>query len=146
MTILLFTPQPREEHLHLQVGRVLRLVEDHERVAERAAAHERERRDLDRARLQRLDHALGRHHLVERIVERPQVRVDLGLHVSGQEAQRLARLDRRPREHDAPHPLPHERVHRHGDGEVGLPGPAGPIRRRRRSRRSCACTRLARSS
>ena len=36
-----------EEHLHLLGGRVLRLVEDHERVVERAPAHERQRRDLD---------------------------------------------------------------------------------------------------
>ena len=40
-----------EEHLHLPHGRVLRLVEDHERVVERAPAHERERRDLDHAEL-----------------------------------------------------------------------------------------------
>jgi hypothetical protein len=37
----------RQEHLHLLGRRVLRLVEDHERVVQRAAAHERERRDLD---------------------------------------------------------------------------------------------------
>jgi hypothetical protein len=39
---------PRQEHLHLLGRRVLRLVEDDERVVERAAAHERERRDLER--------------------------------------------------------------------------------------------------
>src|SRR4051794_28221480 len=32
-------PEPGEEHLHLLGGRVLRLVEDDERVVERAAAH-----------------------------------------------------------------------------------------------------------
>ena len=39
--------EPREEHAHLLAGRVLRLVEDDERVVQRAPAHERERRDLD---------------------------------------------------------------------------------------------------
>ena len=42
--------EPGQEHLHLLGRRVLRLVEDDERVVERAAAHEGERRDLDRAR------------------------------------------------------------------------------------------------
>src|SRR4026207_266215 len=43
--------RPLEEHLHLLGGRVLRLVEDDERVVQGAAAHERERRDLDNAAL-----------------------------------------------------------------------------------------------
>ena len=42
--------EPRQEHLHLLGARVLRLVEDDEGVVERAAAHEGERRDLDRRR------------------------------------------------------------------------------------------------
>ena len=40
-------PEPGEEHLHLLGARVLGLVEDHERVIQRAAAHECQRRDLD---------------------------------------------------------------------------------------------------
>ena len=43
--------EPRQEHLHLLGRGVLRLVENDERVVEGAAAHERERRDLDRAAL-----------------------------------------------------------------------------------------------
>ena len=43
--------EARQEHLHLLGGGVLRFVEDDERVVERAAAHERDRRDLDRAAL-----------------------------------------------------------------------------------------------
>ena len=42
--------EPGEEHLHLLGRGVLRLVQDDERVVERAAAHVRQRRDLDRAR------------------------------------------------------------------------------------------------
>src|SRR5260221_10054563 len=42
--------EPREEHLHLLGGRVLRLVEDDERVVQRPSAHERERRHLHRDR------------------------------------------------------------------------------------------------
>ena len=42
--------EPGQEHLHLLGRGVLRLVEDDERVVERAAAHVRQRRDLDGAR------------------------------------------------------------------------------------------------
>ena len=84
-----------EEHLHLLGRGVLRLVEDDERVVERAAAHVRERRDLDRAALHQPRDDLGLEHVVERVVERAQVRVDLREHVAGQEAEPLARLDRR---------------------------------------------------
>ena len=44
--------QARKKHLELFARRVLRFVEDHEGVGERAAAHVRERRDLDRAALE----------------------------------------------------------------------------------------------
>src|SRR5436190_18412621 len=43
--------ESRQEHLHLLGSRVLGLVEDDEGVVERPAAHEGERRDLDRALL-----------------------------------------------------------------------------------------------
>jgi hypothetical protein len=46
-------PDAGEEHLHLLGRRVLRFVEDDERVVERAAAHEGQRRDLDRGALER---------------------------------------------------------------------------------------------
>ena len=94
-TILRAEPEPGEEHLHLLGRRVLRLVEHDERVVQRAAAHVGERRDLDGAGREQLRHELGVHHLVERVVERPQVRVDLVGERAGQEPEPLARLDRR---------------------------------------------------
>ena len=87
--------EPREEHLHLLGRRVLRLVEDHERVVQRAPAHEGERRDLDHAALEVLGDLLGVDHVVERVEQRPQVGVDLGHQVARQEAEPLAGLDRR---------------------------------------------------
>ena len=82
-------PEAGEEHLHLLRRRVLRLVEHDERVVERAAAHVGERGDLDRSRREQLGHDLGIHHLVERVVERAQVRVDLVGERAGQEAEPL---------------------------------------------------------
>ena len=86
----------RQEHLHLLGGGVLRLVEDDERVVERPAAHERQRRDLDRPALDQPLDALELEHVVQRVVERAQVGIDLGRDVAGEEAELLARLDRRP--------------------------------------------------
>src|SRR5262249_45708470 len=40
-------PEPGQEHLHLLGGRVLRLVQDDERVVEGAATHVGQRGDLD---------------------------------------------------------------------------------------------------
>ena len=64
--------------------------------------------------------AFGLDHVVERVVERPQVGVDLGHEVAGQEAEPLARLDRGPGEDDAVDLLRLQRLHRHRDGEPAL--------------------------
>ena len=63
---------------------------------------------------------LGAEHVVEGVVERPQVRVDLGHEVAGQEAEPLARLDRRAGQDDAVDLLGLEGLHGQGDGQVAL--------------------------
>ena len=70
-------------------------------------------------------HLLRREEVVQRVVERLHVGVDLLLHVAGQEAEPLARLDRRAGEDD---PVDvavdvHRRRRRHR--EVGLAGAGG---------------------
>jgi len=67
-------------------------------------------------------------HVLERVVEGAQVRIDLLLQVPGQEPERLARLHRRTRQHDPPHALPVQRVDRHRHGEVRLARPRRPDR------------------
>jgi hypothetical protein len=115
----------REEHLHLLGRGVLRLVEDHERVVERAPAHEGERCDLDGSPLEGAHHLVVAHEVVERVVQRPQIRIDLLRQVARQEPQLLARLDRRARQHDALHGVALERVDRGRDREEGLARPCG---------------------
>ena len=84
-----------EEHLHLRRRGVLRLVEDDVGAAQRPAAHVGQGRDLDLAGLDPLlQLALGQ-HVLQRVVERPHVGIDLLLEVARQEAQALAGLDRR---------------------------------------------------
>ena len=75
--------QARQEHLHLFRRRVLRLVENDEAVVERAAAHVRQRRDLDAAAFLLLLEVLRAEHVEQRVVQRAQVRVDLLLQVAG---------------------------------------------------------------
>ena len=118
--------EAREEHLHLLGGRVLRLVEDDEGVVQRAAAHEGERRHLDRAALDQLAGAVEVDHVVQRVVERAEVRVHLLRQVAGQEAELLAGLDRRAREHDAREAVLHELGDGHRHGQVRLAGTRRP--------------------
>jgi hypothetical protein len=126
ITALELRPQAGEEHLHLRARGVLRLVQDHEGVLQRAPAHVRQRGDLDGAALHRPAQPVGRDHVLQRVVQRAQVRIDLLLQVARQEAQVLAGLHGGARQDDALHPLLEERVHRHGDGQVGLTGPRRP--------------------
>ena len=111
-----------EEHLHLLGARVLGLVEDHERVVERAAAHERERRDLDHRALEVRGDALGVEHVVQRVEQRAQVGVDLRHQVAGQEAEALAGLDRGAREDDAVDLAARQRGDGHRDRQERLAG------------------------
>ena len=114
--------EPRQEHLHLLGRGVLRLVQDDEAVVQRAAAHERERRHLDRAALHVGVRLVGLEHVVERVEQRAQVRVDLGEHVARQEPEPLAGLDRGAREDDPRHLALVQRGDRERHREVGLAG------------------------
>ncbi len=116
----------REEHLHLLRRRVLRLVEDDERVVEAPPPHEREGRDLDHAALQQPVGLVLHLEIEDRVVERSQVGLDLLRHVPGEEAQPLARLDRRPREDDPLDFLLAESGERHRHREIGLSRARGP--------------------
>src|ERR1700740_3430951 len=92
--------QPGDEHLHLFRRGVLRLVHDYERIIERAAAHERDRRDLDYIFLEVTIDLLRIQHVVKRVIEWPQVRIDLVLQRSGEKTQEFSGLNRGTRQDD----------------------------------------------
>ena len=69
-------------------------------------------------------------HVVQRVVQRPQVRIDLREDVAGQEAEPLAGLDRGPGEDDAVDCLRLQGLHRERDREVALAGTGRPDRER----------------
>ena len=115
--------EPREKHLHLRDGGVLCLVEDDEGIVERSAAHVGQRNHLHDVLLREPFHGLVVHHLAERVEQRPQIGIDLGLHVAGQVAEALTRLDRGPDEDDLAD-LPGAKAgHGQGHGEKCLAAP-----------------------
>src|SRR5438445_899707 len=113
--------QTSEEHLHLRGCRVLRLVEDDESLIQASAAHVRQWRDLDLPALRGAGEALRRHELVERVVERAQVGVDLLLQISWQESEPLPRLDGGPGEDQAADFSVSQRRNAHRDSQKALP-------------------------
>ncbi|MCY1296185.1 hypothetical protein D9M70_455600 [compost metagenome] len=113
---------PGQEHLHLLGRGVLRLVEDDEGVVQRAPAHIGQRRDLDHLALEHLLRAVEAEQVIQRVVQRAQVGIDLLRQVAGQEAQALAGFHRRARQHDALDRIALQRVDRAGHRQVGLAG------------------------
>src|SRR5699024_6121896 len=94
-------PEPRQEHLHLLGGGVLCLVQNNERIVEGTATHVRQRGYLDRARLQQRGNRIRIDHVVQRVVQRTQVRVDLLVQPTRQVPESLPRFDGRAGEDDA---------------------------------------------
>ena len=112
--------EPCEEHLHLLRRRVLRLVEDDESLVQRSPAHEGERRDFDLTALLRPREALRRHELVERVIQRTEVRVDLFGDVTRQESEALAGFDGGPREDESADPAVAKGGDAHCDSQIRL--------------------------
>ena len=101
----------------------------HDRLIDRlrAAPHECQRRDLDLPALEVRGDLLGVEHVVQRVEQRPQVRVDLRHQVAGQEAQALARLDRGAGEDDPVDLAAGSAAAASATARNVLPVPAGPI-------------------
>ncbi|MNI32848.1 hypothetical protein D3C73_867710 [compost metagenome] len=114
--------QAGQEHLHLFDGGVLRFVQDHERIVERAATHVGQRRDLDDVLFQQLEHFFHAQHFIQGVVQGSQVRVDLLAQVAGQEAQLLAGFDCRTHQDQALHARFVQCFHRAGYRQKGLAG------------------------
>src|SRR5690606_20706757 len=57
-----------EKHLYLEVRRVLRLIQDNERIVKRTSTHVSKRCNLDRAGRHIISQLVGRDHVVQRII------------------------------------------------------------------------------
>src|SRR3546814_6658845 len=76
-----------QEHLHLRGGRVLRFIQDDECIDKSAVAHEGEGRNLDLSAGDAALHLLGRQGVIERVIERAEIGIDLVLHVAGKKTR-----------------------------------------------------------
>ncbi len=85
--------QAGQEHEHLFHGTVLGFIEDDEGVVQGAAAHVGEGGDFDSSSCAVLFYLLGGHHIVQGVVEWPEVGCDFFVEVTGQESQGFAGLD-----------------------------------------------------
>src|SRR6266436_5694802 len=113
--------QPRQKHLHLLAGGVLRFVQNHERIVQRPPAHKRQRRNLDDSLLQKPLQLVRIQHVVQRVIQRPHVRINLLLQRPRQKSQSLPRLHRRPRQNNSVHLLGQQRAHRHRHRQISFP-------------------------
>ena len=109
-----------QKHLHLHGGGVLRLIEQDARAGQRAPAHEGQRRHFDHARRHASLHRAAIHEIIERVIDGPQIGVDLLAHVAGQEAEPLARLHRRARQDQTLHHALFEQGDRMAHRQPGL--------------------------
>ena len=98
----------------------MRLVEDDEGVVQRAAAHVGQRRDFDGAALGVLLDFFGGQHVVQRIVQRAEVRRDFFVKVAGQKAKRLAGFNGRAGEDDPRNLSLAQRRQCHGHCQIGF--------------------------
>ena len=85
-----------QEHLHLGRRGILCLIQDDVGIVEGTSPHVCQRRYLDQSLLLVMQKALRSHDLVQGIIKRPQIRVDLALQVTRQKSQLLASLNSRP--------------------------------------------------
>ena len=115
-------PDTGQEHLHLRGRGILRLVEDNKRVVQRPAPHVCKRRYLNRTLFGILRVTLRPHDLIEGVVERTQVRIDLALKIAGKKSQFLAGFYRRPGHDDPGYFFISESSDRHSHRQIRLSG------------------------
>ena len=91
-----------------------------------AATHIRQRRDFDDATFHVLLDFLRWKHVVQRVVQRSQIRHDLFVKVAWQKSQRFTRLDRRPRQNNPRDFFLPQRRQRRRHGQIRLPRSCRP--------------------
>ena len=120
--------QPGQEHLHLRRRRILRFIEDDERICKCPPAHEGERGHFEFAAGDPPDDLLARQGVVQRVEQRPEIGIDFLLHVAGQEPESFAGFDRGPRQDNAVDLARVEHFDRGAYGKVCLPSSRGTDR------------------
>ena len=103
-------------------SRVLSLIQNNESLVQGAPTHVGQRSNLDDSPFHVLLNFVRRHHVLKRVVEWAQIRIELLVKVARQESQGLACLDGGAGQNNAPNSRFFEGIHSHGHGQVGLSG------------------------
>ncbi len=114
--------QAGEKHHHLFGSGILGLVQDDEGVVQGTAAHEGQGRHLNHTPLHELGSLVKVHHVMQGVIEGPQIGVDFFKEIAGQKAQFLAGFHRRPGQDDAAAFVVDQGGHGHGHGQIGFAG------------------------
>ena len=99
----------------------MRFVQNDKGIGQGAPAHEGQRRHFDVARFHPLDHLIAGHHVVQGVVQRAQIGIDLFFHVARQKAQLFAGFNRRSGQNDAIHVPVQKALDRFGHRQIGFP-------------------------
>src|ERR1700730_542288 len=113
--------QPGQEHEHLLGRCVLRFVKNDKSVIQCPSPHICQWRYFNYPSIHVLLNLLRFQHIIQRIVERTQIREDLLLEVAWQKAQRLPCLDGRSRKDDLVDLFLSESVHAHRHRKICFP-------------------------
>ena len=111
-----------QEHLHLRRCRILCLIQNDKRIIKGTSSHISKRGNLDQPALHILGKAVCSHDLIQRVVERPQIRVNFALQISRQETEFFTRLNRRTRQDNTSYFIVSERGDRHRHCQISLTG------------------------
>ena len=114
-----------QEHLHLRRCGILRLIQNHKGVVQRAAAHVGKRRHLNESLLHVFLEGLRSHDLIESVIERTQIRINLALQISRQKAQLLPGFNGRTGQYDPVHLVGLKGCDCFRHGKIGLAGTGG---------------------
>ncbi len=114
-----------QEHFHLLPGGVLGFVQNDEAVVQGAATHIGQRRDLDGAALLIFLEGLRPQHIIQRVIQRPEIGVYLILQIAGQKAQPLPCFHSRTGQDNAVHRALPEGGHGGSNRQIGLAGTRG---------------------
>ena len=98
----------------------MRLVQHHKCIREGPPPHKGQWRNFDDLFLDHFGHLLARQKIIQRVIKRLHVGVDLILHVAGQIAELFPRFDGRTAKDDLVDVARDEHVHPHGNGKIGL--------------------------
>src|SRR5262252_1612452 len=112
----------REEHFHLLRGRVLCLIENDERIVQGSPTHKRDRSNLDHTSLQMPIDTLDIKHVIKRVIQWFQIRIDLLLQSPWKKPKPLAGFNCGAGQNNPADFLLQQALHSHADSQVSFAG------------------------